>query len=448
MINYGELLLSKVIEENNINALLIANLKETDFITQVEKDAFNFIIEYARMNRNQAPDYRTVIGSVPGFNYREDCKDSIQYMAKQLKDYSLKIDIMNVLNKDASKKFNELDGTSYVDWLTDTLTKVKQEKQFNDKIGTDLVKDANDYLAEYKARKNGESFKVWKSAFPTMNNTIGGYLSGNVYTWYGRSGRGKSIFTMVEAIESALQGATVLIWAMEMNKFEWLTRAYTYISAKQQLKSHKVNGTSFIGGFEAKNLLQGNLDEVDEVAFMEFLANINSIIKGKIIIRAVDDTDFYNRSCNQLQSDILSLNADVVVIDPIYYMDFERNTSNTAGGDVANTSKKIRHIAGHTKAVIHVITQAEEVTRDTDEEGNRVLTPPNRSEIKKTKAVLEDATNTFGIDTLDGRFMIVIGKGRNGGEGTTIEGVFLAGIGAIKEYTKEEIVDAFEDYGF
>lgn len=446
--NYGELLLSKIVEANDVNALGRFNVTIKDFITKEEKDAYTFIKEYAEQNRNNAPDYRTLVNSVPNFNYRENVTDSFDYMAKKLKEYGTQVQVMELLQGEASTKFGTMDGFSYIDWLGTQLTTIKQQANYRTKVGTDLVNDTGDFLAEYRKRKAGESFKIWKSAFPSMNEVTGGYLSGNVYTWYGRSGRGKSVFTMVEAIESAMQGATVLIWAMEMSKFEWLSRAYSYISAKQELISHKINGTSYTAGFTTNKLLKGELSEVDEEAFVNFLANLNTLIRGRIIIRAVDDVDFYHRGTTQLEADILQTKADVVVIDPIYYMDYERNTSNTAGGDVANTSKKIRHIAGHTKAVIHVITQAEEVKDDRDEVGNRILKAPKRAEIKKTKAVLEDAVNTFGIDTVDGRFLIEIGKGRNGGEGKKIEGTFLPSIGLVKEFTAEEIAEEFEDFGF
>ena len=73
------------------------------------------------------------------------------------------------------------------------------------------------------------------------------------------------------------------------------------------------------------------------------------------------------------------------------------------------------------------------VRDDTDEDGNRELRPPKRAEIKKTKSVLEDATNTFGIDTLDGRGIIEIGKGRNGGEGTQVEVLYLPNYGIVRQ---------------
>jgi replicative DNA helicase len=188
----------------------------------------------------------------------------------------------------------------------------------------------------------------------------------------------------------------------------------------------------------------GTLSDEWETGFIQFLDDLNSIVDGRIIIRSVDHEDFAKRNCSQLEADILQLKADVVVVDPIYYMNYEENTSRTAGGDVANTSKKLRYIAGHTGAVIHVITQAEEVKDDTDEEGNRELRPPKRAEIKKTKAVLEDATNTFGIDSVDGRAIIEIGKGRNGGEGTQIEVLYLPNYGIVREVDFSELAEHFD----
>lgn len=121
------------------------------------------------------------------------------------------------------------------------------------------------------------------------------------------------------------------------------------------------------------------------------------------------------------------------MVDPFYYLDYERNTSKTAGGDAAATSKKIRHIAGYTKAVIHVITQADEVKDAENEDGDRELRPAKRAEIKKTKTVLEDAVNTFGIDSVDGLAAIELGKGRNGGEGTLVDVIYLPNYGVVKE---------------
>lgn len=445
--NYGEMLISAVIDRNDVAALKRFNVSESDFVTPEERQAYRFIMDYAEQNRGHAPDYRTVVAECEGFNYRPNVEDSFEFMVRKIKSYKAKLSIMEVLQKEAPEEFRDKDGADFLTWLADKVDDIKQQYEYREKIGIDIALDYERGLREYERRKQGKSFKIWKSKFPKINEEIGGYLSGNMYTWYGRSGRGKSIFTLEEAIEAAMQGATVLIWALEMSEFEVLVRAYTSISGRIGLVNTTIDGVDYEAGFPAKDILMGRLPEEWEAGFVRFLQNIKHYVHGKIIVRAVDHQDFYHRGVKQLESDILATKADVVIVDPIYYMDYEANTSKTSGGDVAATSKRLRHIAGYTKAVLHVITQAEEVRDDTDEEGNRELRAPKRAEIKKTKAVLEDATNTFGIDTVDGRGIIEIGKGRNGGEGAKVDVIYLPNYGIVKEITPDEVADNF-DYGF
>jgi len=431
---YGNLLLSKVIDENNVQALTKFGITAKDLPTEGDRQTLRFIADYAEANRGQAPSYAVVTAECPTFEYTPQVGDSYDFLAKEIKAFSAKQELLEYVQGRFTSEFNsERDGNKILDDLISEAQSIRMRTSVLNKVGTDLKADASSFLDEYRKRKNGESFKVWNSKFMGINEQIGGYLSGNLYTWYGRSGRGKSVFTMEEAIEAAMQGANVLVWAMEMSRFEWMARAYSSISARVSGTTETIDGVNYEVGFENKALLMGNLSEGYEAGLEQFLSQMNEIVPGNITVRAVDDDDFYSRGVKQLEADILQTKADVVVVDPIYYLDYEANTSKTAGGDVANTSKKLRHLAGYTKSVIHVITQAEEVRDDTDEEGNREIRPPKRAEIKKTKAVLEDAANTFGIDTLDGRGIIEIGKGRNGGEGTQVEVLYLPNIGIVRE---------------
>lgn len=442
--NYGEMLISAVIDRNDVAALKRFNVSENDFVTEEERMAYRFITDYAEQNRGQSPDYRTVVAEVYGFNYRPNVEDSYEYMVRQIKGFKAKASIAEVIGKEAQGEFQNKNGIEFLDWLEERVKNIKQQYEYRTKIGVDVAADYERGLAEYNRRKRGESLKIWKSKFPTINKEIGGYLAGNMYTWYGRSGRGKSIFTLEEVVDAAMQGATVLLWALEMPEFEVLVRIYTTVSARLGLVTNTIEGVDYESGFPAKDMLVGKLPEEWEAGFKTFLENLSNYIPGKIIIRAADHEDFYTRGCRQLESDILQTKADVVVVDPIYYMDYEKNTSQTKGGDVAATSKRLRHMAGFTKTVIHVITQAEEVKDDTDEDGNRELRPAKRSEIMKTKSVLHDAFNVFGIDSVDGQGMIVIGKGRFGGEDIPVETLYLPNIGIVREIEPEEVADNFD----
>jgi replicative DNA helicase len=169
---------------------------------------------------------------------------------------------------------------------------------------------------------------------------------------------------------------------------------------------------------------------------------------GNIIVRGVDDDDFNKRDLKALEADIIATKADIVVVDPFYYLDYERNSSKTAGGDAAATSIKLRRLAGRTKTVVFAITQADETRESTDDDGVREIVLPARDDVKKTKQLLEDAYLLIAVDTdyQQNRGMIGLNKGRDGGEGTQIELTYIPSVGVVRELPKGE--EAADYFGF
>lgn len=440
MANYGEQMLSKVIDSKDVQAFIRFNIEEGDFPTEAERKAYRFILGYAEQNRGQVPSYATFAMENPDIVYIPDVSDSFAYMARQLKSFSAKLQVKKLIEAELPTVFTENNGISIAEHLKKRAEEILAKTHVLRQVGTNVKTDIHTFLDEYQNRKDGKSFRIWKSKFPSINKEISGYFSGNLYTWYGRSGRGKSIFTMEEALESAMQGANVLVWAMEMSRFEWMARAYSSLSARQRIAQAEINGEILAAGFENKKLLMGRLPKEFDEKLCGFLSQLNETVPGNIILRAVDDEDFEDRSIRTWEADILTIKPDVVIIDPFYYLDYQRNTSRTTGGDAAATSMKLRALTGRYKIVTHVVTQADEAKGRGEDEEHRELKPPGRGELKKTKQVLEDATNVFGIDSVakEGRGMIAIGKGRNGGEDAEIEVVYLPNYGIVREMCDED----------
>lgn len=447
--SYTEPLISRIIDDNNVAILDKLGLDREFFPAGVEREAYDFIRKYHR-EHGQAPSYAAVVTEIPDFTYVPAVTDSYEYMARRIKESWGQAETQRILaSREHSEKFAEIGYSitydDYVQYLKSEFDRIKIRTSVRKNIGTDVSAAGDVFLSEYERRKSGESFKIWKSAFSSVNAAIGGgYFSGNMYTWFARSGRGKSIVTLVEALEAAAAGAVVIIWAMEMPLYECLTRIFTFVSARAGVMVANIDGMDIDAGFDNRAMLAGKLPEEIEAEMAEFVRTINEHISGRIIVRAVDDPAFIDRSARALEADINEVGADVVVIDPIYYMDYERNTSKTAGGDVAATSKALRRLAGKTQTVIHVITQADEDTSDKSTEG-RELKPPSRSEVKKTKAVLEDATVLFAFDSVanEGRGKLALGKGRAGGEDTTVEVVYLPNYGIVREPKVEDMAAQF-----
>lgn len=448
MSNNGTMLLSKIIDDNDVQALARHNIKADHFKVVADRKAYEFIRQYAEQNRGEAPSYAAVVEQVPEFFYVPQVSDSYEWLTRRLVNDAGRSDFAEFINSGQIQQlFNEHQNNVpvLIDKITEKFDNIKQRTDVREKVGTDVKNDTDKFLTEFDRRKEGKSFKTWKSNF----SNIGEYVSGNMYVFYAKSGRGKSVIASIEeALNMAIQGANVLIWSMEMPWFEVLVRLYVALSGRKGLTQVNVAGLDLNGGFDANDVRSGKMAQEFEVTFRAFLDMLNDEIPGNIIVRGVDDDDFGNRTLRQLEADILQTKADVVVVDPFYYLDYEKNTSKTAGGDAAETSKRLRRLTGTRQVVTLAITQADEGKEVKDEDGERELALPEREAVKKTKALLEDASMLIAIDTdyKQGRGLVGINKGRNGGEGEFVEIIYVPQIGVVKEMPKGD--DSISQFDF
>lgn len=436
----GEMILSKILEDGSLHEAVKFGLEREDFQLPPEVKAYDFIVKYHN-DFDKVPDWRTVMASIPEFNFREDVQDSMEYLVSTAKKKRKSKEVEAFMNAHIDKWGNSNVDT-WMDELTSQMENIRQRTSQSVKVGTSIKDDFQEFLDELEKRESGESNQHWESSFDTINREIGGYYSGNCYTWFAESGRGKSVVTSVEGCHMAqFQGAKVLVWALEMKKYEWLARAYSFISANASLQKQNIGGVEYLAGFKSNDLIKGNMEDSQRGEFVEFIKNMGEYISGDIIVRGKSDRDFHSRTIKDLERDIINTGADIVIVDPFYLLDYERNSNNTTGGAATATSQALNRIAGSTNTVIFAITQSDSQKISRDEE--RELAVPTRSEVKKTSALLEDAFNLFAFDSCDGRFQLSILKGRQGGEGTTFEGTYLPSIGYVKEPQKEEMVKQF-----
>lgn len=451
MSNYGSLLLSKVVDTNDVSALRRHNITEKHLVSEVDKRAFKFIQEYAKTNGGKAPSYAVLVEQVPEFSYIPQVEDGYGYLTKRLFNEAAEEALANFINGEVDKELLRKDpdatlATLYennadnmpllMDKLASKIAEIRRFSEVREKVGFDVKNDSERALEEYRRRKAGESHKTWNSRFAS----IGKYASGNVTVFFAKSGRGKSVVTLSEAIYMAQQGANVLVWAMEMSEFEVLARIYSIMSADEGVYDLNVAGIDMTVGFGAGDIRNGTLSDEFEAKFEAFVRGLSDSLAGNLIIRGADDESFNDRSLRALESDIIHTDADVVLLDAFYHLDYETNTSRTAGGDAAETSRQLRKMTGILDVVMMAITQADEVKEEFDDEGGRELTLPMRGDVKKTKSLLEDAAILVAIDTdyKQGRGLVGNVKGRDGGEGDVTEIMYLPQHGIVRELHSNE----------
>lgn len=437
--NYETMILSKVIDTENISALNKHNIREESFISRIERDVYVFIVEYADRNGSLPPSYATVVSEIPEFEYVPGVTDSFEFLSEKIRQRRAEYDFKRLVQDELPTLYEDVgkkDMTELTTVLTNKLEEIRIKTRTGVRIGIDVKADIDKYEAEYRRRQIGESHRVFPSFLTIINDaTGGGYASGNIYTVYGKSGRGKSVITIYEATYAAMNGANVLVWSMEMGAYETVTRIYSFISAMVGIDTEEIQGVKYGAGFSSDQLRSGQLDSATEVEFFRMLKEIGKHVKGNITVRGVDDPDFTRRDLEQLKFDIEETQADIVVVDPFYYLDYEINTSKTAGGDAAATSQRLRRLAGETETVVFAITQADETDDMEDENEMRILEAPARKDVTKTKQLLQDAALLIGIDTdyKQKLGIVSLNKGRHGGEGDQAEIVYIPSKGIVQE---------------
>ncbi|MFW5434294.1 AAA family ATPase [Paenibacillus apiarius] len=433
MANYGEQFLSKVIDNNDIQAFIRFSIEDSDFPTEAERKASRFIREYAEQNRGQAPSYATFQAENPDIVYIPDVSDSFEYMARQIKAFSAKIQAVRFIEQEYKSVFEGNDGITAVELLKKKAEEIimrtsvrKKIANTTDDIGT-LVK------TEYQRRKEGKSFKMWKTPFDSLNREIGGLFSGDVYGVMAESGRGKTYLT-IKFIDSLLrQGANVLVKSYEVKAYGWLSRLISVMSAEDGLV--QIDETAQVVGLPNKAILTGKLDDELEGSFYELLDRINDYYPGKLFLQAKSDPEL-TRSLRELEQELqLHPEIDVVVVDPFYSLSdvYGRNVNNTTGGAAEAAARKLEWIIGEYDVVGIYTVQATVEKKERTEEERREIRLPTRDKVKTTGALLDIATNLFVFDSADGLAKLGIEKGRNGAEDLVIELIALLDYGVLKE---------------
>lgn len=430
-----------MIEENNPEVFTRYGIKRHHFQTQAEKEAFDFLSEYIREN-HQVCDYRTLVSSIRGeFTFMPKVADNFDYLSNQLKDYSAKVQMASVLQKELQEQFDELSGQDFLKWLQEKAELITQDTSIRKGVGKTLTELKDEMKSEYEKRKAGKSFKLWKTPFETVNAEIGGLFSSDIYGVFAESGRGKSYLIIAIVDELLRQGAKVLVKSYELRSYIWLSRLFSIITAREGLIE---NEFGIKVGLPNKEILSGKLSGESEEYFLHMLEKINSYYPGELFLQAKGDKEL-SRTLDELDRELNERpDIDAVILDPFYGLTdvYGKNTNKTTGGAAEQAARRFEVICGVHDVVGLYSVQATVEKQKTTDEGRRELKLPKRDQLKTTKALLDIATCLFSFDSCDSVARLGIEKGRNSGEGLEVELIALLDHGVLKEPSSGENLTA------
>lgn len=445
---HAKLFLNKVIEDNDVAALRRHDVYESDMYTETDRATIEFIEKYSQENGGKAPSYAVVADNVEGFEYIPEISDNFEYLARKIKDYSAKREVVKWFDTGVfERKLNELGGNEFVNnWLPSALESVKMRTSVREEVGSTLSDIKESVKKEYLKREKGESFTKWDTPFSLLDKEITGLFSGDVYGVIAESGRGKT-YLICKFVDSLLrQGANVLLKSYEMKEYILIARLISIATAKDELFLDEVGRKV---GLPNHQILTGNLEGATREQFMALLDELDTYYKGNLYLQAKSAPNL-TRSLDELEGELQKADIDVVVLDPFYGLTdvYGRNQNKTKGGAAEQAATRFENIIGDNDVVGIYAVQATVERKETDEDGKRELNLPTRDQVKTSKRLLEIATNLFSFDSLEreGRAMLGIEKGRSGGEDFQIELTALFDYGVLEELAVGE--DAIKEFDF
>lgn len=395
-------LISKVLDEGNINVLSKYNVNERDFYTIPE--VYTFIKDYNTEN-GTVPDYRTVVAKYEDFNYMPETSDSFHYLAKSLKSATAKRGAVELLQNNASKKFSELTGHEFAEWLHKEAEHLLEISTAESYTGENFATTGKERWELYEKSKLEGSNKFIPTPYPTLTKWLGGgFELGDYVLLQAYTNRGKSWIASHVGVKAWSSGFGVLHYSPELSYDQQAQRNDTLLGHFNNvgLKTGELKNES-----EYKGFLEEVFSEDNEVPYV--IKTMEHLPKGLgLDVIAAD----------------LQANPEIkmVIIDGFNLMDHKGRGGNR--DNMSNTSRQLRQLFaryGVVGVVVHQTpTSAEKENNHEDETGSRLPTPPDIHQYSETIAVIQDAVTVLSFDQFDGIGKIKLAKSRTPNVGKDI----------------------------
>ncbi|MTV50019.1 AAA family ATPase [Heliobacillus mobilis] len=414
-------LLSKVIDEDAFSVLNRFNVDVTDFPTLGE--VYLFVREYVRENK-QSPDYRTVVGQFEQFEYIPDVQDSFKYLCTRLKALSAKRRAFELLQHQAAKKFSELSGDKFIQWLKEETLRIEATTLVRFDVGTNYAVNGEERKSWYEQAKESRSRSYIPAPYPSLTEALGGgFEIGDYILLMAFTNRGKSWLASHIGLSAWENQFGVLHYSPELSKRQQALRLDT-----------------LMGKFDNVKLRRGLL--ANESQYFDYLeAFTPEMSMAPYVIKTMEDLPD-GLSVEVIEADLqMNPNIKMVIIDGFNLMNHGKGKMRDS---MSYTSRRLRQLFGRYEVAGLVVHQtpgaAEKEKRKSDEDGCRMVKPPKLTDYSETVAVIQDAATALTFDAGDGIGKISIEKAREPNVGKVIELVCDFNVGLIRE---TDVTDLF-----
>ena len=399
-------LLSKVVDTDSFHVLAKYNITEDDFFSQ--KETYEFIKKYC-MEYGQCPSYTTVVRECDSFDFDPEVSDHVEYLCKKLKSDRARREAFELLQNEASDKFNSLKGDQFIQWLKNETDRIYASTQAISCSGVNWAVNGAERKAEYLDVKNNKSSLIIPTPFPTLNEGLGGgAFAGDYILLEAYTNRGKSWVASDFGVTAWMEGNGVLHYSPELSKYNQSQRLDT-----------------LVGHFNNMAMRNGELYEQSEDRYFEYLdAFHEGTDNAPYIIKSMEDLP-QGLSVDIIEADLqANPNIKFVILDGFNLMVHKGGRS--LRDSMTITSRRLRQICGRHNIVLLVVhqvsTQGEKDSKIMDDDaGCRIVNAPDLTSYSETVAVIQDACTVLTYDYCEGDGQLRVCKSRSNNVGQRID---------------------------
>jgi replicative DNA helicase len=374
----------------------------------------------------ETPSLATLVSETDtGFTF-EEVEESAETLVRKLREYRAKTEKQEALQRIALE-WAQLGADEVTQRIKAELDAIDAKYGLAAQTQTDWTTDGQQRVLAYQQRKSAQQ-KLIYTGFDSWNREIGPLRPGDYVVLFAPPKTGKTHMSRAFlTLPAVRQGFNVLDYALEQPRAEIEAVLDSLESAYRGVFTY--NGQP--SGFSERNILRGDLDPSQEQLYYEFVSQDRSGY-GKYIIKTLEDADMDVCNLDKIESDIDLYKPDVVLVDQASLMTYERVRDSKTGGAAEATSRRFRRMCVR-KGVVGIMLVQAQVEPEKEEDGIKVLSPPDASKIKTTKAFVEDATILVTMDSTKGKAILKCDRGRMGGAGFTVDLQFWPNYGIVRE---------------
>ena len=371
-------IISKILEESNLDILLDENINSTYFITYNEEARFIF---------NHYNEYRTVptketfLGKFNDFEFTSTKEDWLYLMTGLREGYMF--NQLAILFNSSTKVIenNALEGYQL---LKNKIFELENVKPMS---SNDIIKNADIRLKTYTDKINSPNKNVINIGLKEMDDKLDGWCCGEeLITIMARTNQGKTWLLLEFLTNAWKQGKRVGLYSGEMSAEQI---GYRFDALNKN--------------FSNLNLMRANEDEKD--VYEEYIAALKNNDNCFVVITPRDLGHLAN--VNDIDYMIKKYNLDIVGIDQFSLMeDFRSGKNEQLRIRLGNISADLFNLSMKYKIPIIALSQA-----------NRMATKNNTPELEhmaESDAIAQNSTKVISMSRTGNELKMAVVKNRYG----------------------------------